>query len=94
MSNYRMIHPTQPSKDKGRAIVSCQIIKRVRLCYQVLLVCKLLPNRLGVELGEQQFNKISNIDDHEISFADIKKAFKQSLNCLSARDKVGYNWAA
>ena len=57
---------------------------------------QIIARRLGVELGEQQFNKISNIDDREISFADIKKlSSSHSIICRAIKsDLTGLSEAA
>ena len=31
---------------------------------------QIIARRLGVELGEQQFNKITGVDDRELEFGD------------------------
>ena len=50
---------------------------------------QIIARRLGVELGEQQFNKISNVDDREISFADIKKlSSNHSIICRGTDGRV------
>ena len=49
---------------------------------------QIIARRLGVELGEQQFNKINNIDDREISFADIKKLSSHSIVCRAIKSDL------
>ena len=33
---------------------------------------QIIARRLGVELGEQQFNTITGVDDRELTFSEIK----------------------
>ena len=58
---------------------------------------QIIARRLGVELGEQQFNKFNDIDSRELTFGEIKKlsrdhalicrALKTSIDGLSAAVK-------
>ena len=47
---------------------------------------QIIARRLGVELGEQQFNKISGIDERELSFREIKDLSNEhSLVCRALK---------
>ena len=50
---------------------------------------QIIARRLGVELGEQQFSKISDIDSREISLGDIKKlASNHSIICRAIKSNL------
>ena len=38
---------------------------------------QIIARRLGVELGEQQFSKFTDIDTRELTFKEIKKLTKK-----------------
>ena len=47
---------------------------------------QIIARRLGVELGEQQFNKFNNIDTRELTFKEIKKLTSDhSLVCRALK---------
>ena len=50
---------------------------------------QIIARRLGVELGEQQFNKISGIDERELSFREIKDLSNEhSLVCRALKTNL------
>ena len=50
---------------------------------------RLLREDLGVELGEQQFNKITGVDERELTFSEIKDlAHNHSLVCKALKTKL------
>ena len=47
---------------------------------------QIIARRLGVELGEQQFNKFNDIDTRELTFKEIKKLTSDhSLVCRALK---------
>ena len=50
---------------------------------------QIIARRLGVELGEQQFNKITGVDERELTFSEIKDlAHNHSLVCKALKTKL------
>ena len=50
---------------------------------------QIIFRRLGVELGEQQFNKIRGIDEREITFREIKGiAHEHAINCRAIKTNI------
>ena len=50
---------------------------------------QIIARRLGVELGEQQFNTITGVDDRELTFSEIKNlATNHSLVCKALNTKL------
>ena len=50
---------------------------------------QIIARRLGVELGEQQFSKITGVDERELTFGEIKSlANDHSLMCKAVRTKL------
>ena len=50
---------------------------------------QIIARRLGVELGEQQFNTITGVDDRELTFSEIKNlANNHSLVCKALKTKL------
>ena len=50
---------------------------------------QIIARRLGVELGEQQFNTITGVDDRELTFSEIKNlATNHSLVCKALKTKL------
>ena len=50
---------------------------------------QIIARRLGVELGEQQFNKFNDIDSRELGFGEIKKLSRDhSLVCRALKTSI------
>ena len=50
---------------------------------------QIIARRLGVELGEQQFNTITGVDERELTFDEIKRlATNHSLVCRALKTKL------
>ena len=50
---------------------------------------QIIARRLGVELGEQQFNTITGVDERELTFNEIKSlATNHSLVCKALKTKL------
>ena len=50
---------------------------------------QIIARRLGVELGEQQFNTITGVDDRELTFSEIKNlAINHSLVCKALKTRL------
>ena len=50
---------------------------------------QIIARRLGVELGEQQFNKINGVNERELSHREIKElANEHSIVCKVIKTKA------